>query len=245
MDDPTLDHDYRKGDTGPKVRLIQEWLCLNGLQLTIDGNFGPATDFAVRQFQAKAALAQDGVVGPLTFARLTQPLTEALKPIAVANQTLGEMVVLYAHQHLRQRPREVGGQNRGPWVRLYMNGQEGAEWPWCAGFASFLITQACQALNAAPPIAPSVSCDTLAASAKAAGRFLGETEATDHARITPGSLFLNRRTATDWVHTGVVLQAGADVFQTIEGNTNDDGSREGYEVCQRVRGYASKDFIVW
>jgi len=35
------------------------------------------------------------------------------------------------------------------------------------------------------------------------------------------------------------------VFQTIEGNTNDDGSREGYEGCQRVRGYASKDFIVW
>lgn len=36
-------------------------------------------------------------------------------------------------------------------------------------------------------------------------------------------------------HTGIVEKiVGTDVH-TIEGNTNDDGSREGYEVCRRVR----------
>lgn len=36
-------------------------------------------------------------------------------------------------------------------------------------------------------------------------------------------------------HTGIVEKlVGADVH-TIEGNTNDEGSREGYEVCRRVR----------
>ena len=110
--------------------------------------------------------------------------------------------------------------------------------------ASFLLAQAAQALNVAVPITPSVSCDSLAASAKVTGRFLAEANAGDHTRITPGTLFLNRRTDTDWSHTGIVLQAQADVFLTIEGNTNDDGSREGYEVCQRVRAHPGKDFAL-
>ena len=36
-------------------------------------------------------------------------------------------------------------------------------------------------------------------------------------------------------HTGIVEKiVGTDVH-TIEGNTNDEGSREGYEVCRRIR----------
>ncbi len=40
------------------------------------------------------------------------------------------------------------------------------------------------------------------------------------------------------------MRADADVFHTIEGNTNDDGSRNGYEVCARRRGYGKKDFVL-
>jgi len=244
MDDLVLDREYKRGDEGPKVRLIQEGLGLEGFQGVVDGGFGPATEVAVRQFQVQAAVAVDGIVGPVTFSRLVLPMTQALAPIASGGATLGAMVVSYAKQHFAQRPREVGGQNRGPWVRLYMSGHDGPDWPWCAGFASFILSQACTTVNTPVPIAPSVSCDSLAASAKQNGRFVAEADPTGRARLTPGSLFLNRRTATDWVHTGVVLDAQAEVFQTIEGNTNDDGSREGYEVCQRVRGYAGKDFVL-
>jgi hypothetical protein len=62
--------------------------------------------------------------------------------------------------------------------------------------------------------------------------------------VPPGSIFLNRRVGGDWVHTGIVTGAAADTFETIEGNTNDAGDREGYEVCRRVRGYGNKDFIM-
>lgn len=48
----------------------------------------------------------------------------------------------------------------------------------------------------------------------------------------------------DWVHTGIVLKADAQIFTTIEDNTNDAGDREGNEVCQRVRGYTDKDCII-
>lgn len=36
-------------------------------------------------------------------------------------------------------------------------------------------------------------------------------------------------------HTGFVESVVGDLIHTIEGNTNDTGSREGYEVCRRVR----------
>lgn len=36
-------------------------------------------------------------------------------------------------------------------------------------------------------------------------------------------------------HTGFVESVEGDTIHTIEGNTNDTGSREGYEVCRRYR----------
>ena len=37
-------------------------------------------------------------------------------------------------------------------------------------------------------------------------------------------------------HTGFVESVSGDVIQTIEGNSNDEGSREGYEVCRKPGG---------
>lgn len=46
-------------------------------------------------------------------------------------------------------------------------------------------------------------------------------------------------------HTGFVEKViSSTQIQTIEGNTNDDGSREGYEVCRRTRTISScKGFL--
>lgn len=244
MRDLSLEKDYKRGNRGKKVRLIQEWLCLNGFGVCVDGDFGPATDYAVRKFQGREGIEEDGIVGIETFQRLVRHVTDALEPIPPNGRSLGEMVITHAEKHLQQKPREIGGQNRGPWVRLYMNGKEGADWPWCAGFACFILRQACHSLNAPLPFKTSVSCDTLAANAKQTDIFLRESEIVANDQITPGSLFLNRRTPQDWVHTGIVIRAEREVFETIEGNTNDDGNREGYEVCRRIRGYKKKDFIL-
>lgn len=239
--DLILDKNYKRGSKGKKVKLIQEWLALNGYGVVVDGDFSAATEFAVRQFQKKKNLKPDGVVGKNTFAALISPMTFVLDEQSPKSM-LGNTLVAYANRHRKQSPREIGGQNKGPWVRLYMNGNEGAQWAWCAGFVCFLLQQACKAKQMSLPIAPSFSCDSLAASAKQKGLFLAEKN-LDRSTIKPGMFFLNRRTTTDWTHVGIVIEAGDEVFMTIEGNTNDEGSREGYEVCRRIRGYAKKDFI--
>ena len=244
MGDLTLDKDYKKGHKGNEVKLIQEWLSLNGYGVCIDGDFGSATDYGIREFQRNKRLKIDGIVGEKTFAKLILPMRNALKQISAGGKSLGELVVDYAEQHLKENPREMGGQNRGPWVRLYMKGKEGSEWAWCAGFVCFILRQACLSLKVSLPLRTSVSCDTLAGNAKGNGIFLKESKIADKSQITPGSLFLSRRTSTDWVHAGIVVQAGDEVFETIEGSTNDEGSREGYEVCRRIRGYRRKDFIL-
>lgn len=36
-------------------------------------------------------------------------------------------------------------------------------------------------------------------------------------------------------HTGIIEKIDGAIIHTIEGNTNDNGSREGYKVCRRKR----------
>jgi hypothetical protein len=99
------------------------------------------------------------------------------------------------------------------------------------------------AAGCAAPIAGSFSCDALAEQAKNAGLFIAEK---DMARMTARPeccLFLVRRIPDDWTHTGIVSGFESELFTTIEGNTNDEGSRNGYEVCIRHRSYKEKDFI--
>jgi len=243
----TLGREYKRGDKGGKVRSIQEWLTLQGQGISIDGAFGPATEAAVRRFQTENGIAVTGTADKTTFAALVEPLAVAMTPIPAGGRTLNEMVLAYANQHLVRSPLEVGGQNCGPWVRVYMEGNQGSDWPWCAGFACFILRQAADALGKPMPFKRTFSCDVLASQAIAAGRFIpGSAIARGKVpkeAIPPGSLFVNRRTDNDWNHTGIAIALHDDYFETIEGNTNDAGDREGYEVCRRTRGYGDKDFV--
>jgi hypothetical protein len=211
----------------------------------MDGDFGPATEWAVSLFQRRRQHRESGQVDAATFALLCAPMAQAVTAPSSLPRTPRTAFVQLARQHLRAGAREVGGANRGPWVRLYMDGNEGDGWPWCAGFVSHLLRQASGLFGQAPPIDLSFSCDLLAASATARGLLVSGRNLASPSQVKRGALFLVRRTAGDWTHTGIVTQATDAGVLTIEGNTNDEGAREGYEVCRRVRAYKDLDFVVW
>lgn len=61
----------KKGCTGEDVKWLQQRLnTIDDAGLSVDGSFGPVTESAVRAYQLKHGLSPDGIVGPLTRARL-------------------------------------------------------------------------------------------------------------------------------------------------------------------------------
>ncbi|HEV7702142.1 MAG TPA: peptidoglycan-binding domain-containing protein [Candidatus Paceibacterota bacterium] len=63
----------KAGSKGPGVSTLQAALnSVQTMQIVVDGSFGPATKSAVMAFQASHGLVADGVVGPMTGAKLTE-----------------------------------------------------------------------------------------------------------------------------------------------------------------------------
>ena len=63
---PTL----KMGSKGPDVKRLQEALNKKGYSLKVDGDFGPSTQAAVKNFQRVNKLTDDGIVGPKTWEKL-------------------------------------------------------------------------------------------------------------------------------------------------------------------------------
>lgn len=55
---------------GSDVIRLQEGLKKAGIAVAVDGEFGPGTDGAVKEFQQKKSLTTDGIVGPKTIAMM-------------------------------------------------------------------------------------------------------------------------------------------------------------------------------
>lgn len=230
------------------VKRLQEWLSLRGYKVLVDGDFGPATKKALSDFQKRRGSAGTGTLGPQTWQALVEPMATLLSAhLTLTPTSYVDAVEKLAVLHLKAHPTEVGGQNCGPWVRLYAKGHQGAAYPWCAGFVSFVMMQASLCTGLPMPLSYTLSCDLLAAEAKQKGRFIAQASLTP-TKTSPCGLFLVRRTSTDWTHTGFataynVSKGKVTSFETIEGNTNDAGDREGYEVCKRYRGVPGRDFV--
>ena len=86
----------RRGDTGMEVRLVQFWLRLAADNYTslaavsVDGNFGAATEKAVTAFQSLFGLTADGIVGRATWNKLNEVALAVANEIVDANVAPGQ-----------------------------------------------------------------------------------------------------------------------------------------------------------
>ena len=74
----------RKGDKGPVVKYAQQLLMKAGYDLPrfgADGQYGAETVAAVKAFQKKNGLSQDGIIGQRTWAKLLDGKQAEVKPV--------------------------------------------------------------------------------------------------------------------------------------------------------------------
>jgi len=244
-------------NTKKDVRKIQSWLTLfelvnpnNGTLTGIDGDFGPATEKAVMNYQKAKGIAQTGVVDIALFSRLCSPLQKAFETTVTGNG-MRQRILSAAKLHVENFPFEItinAQSNSGPWVRSYMDGKEGSDFLWCMGFVQTIIDQAASSLNKNfEDLMPSTfSCDTVGITAINKGLLTRFAKVRrDPSVVKPGDIFLIQKAEFDWIHTGIIISIGNDIFETIEGNTNNDGSHNGNRACKRVRNFRASKLDVF
>lgn len=70
----------RKGDRGPQVVLVQEFL-----EIEADGIFGSGTESAVKTWQSENGLVADGIIGPKTWDAMGLATTDASEQVVDIN----------------------------------------------------------------------------------------------------------------------------------------------------------------
>jgi hypothetical protein len=147
---------------------------------------------------------------------------------------LGERALHVARSQVGVRE---SSENWGPMVRAYL-AVAGlfSPAPWCAAFVTWCLLEAGAVRSKLPKLAASTYW------------WFVWAQSTKRLRSIPRRGDIGVVNGAKGGHEFFVRMAtGKDEFSTIEGNTNDEGSREGYEVCDRersVRGYMMK-FVRW
>lgn len=87
----------RYENTGPRVLALQQKLNRDYplySRLVEDGEFGPATEAVVKEFQRRSGITVDGIAGPVTLARLGLNFTNPTPPPPAGQQPTQELVDL-------------------------------------------------------------------------------------------------------------------------------------------------------
>lgn len=161
------------------------------------------------------------------LSRSTLPLD--LAALAVAGDFVG----------VRESP-----SNRGPAVEYFQraaNLPPGA--PWCAAFVNAVIEHACAIKNVRSPFEGGMLEGYVPEYVKRANE---RNWVVPGHKALPGDLFCVWHASLDrYAHIGFVANVARSQarFWTIEGNTSEDGGREGVQVGERVRSLTDINYL--
>jgi peptidoglycan hydrolase-like protein with peptidoglycan-binding domain len=201
--------------------------------------FDEKTQYAVMLFQMRHTdsfgrdLEVDGQVGSLTWSAL---FGRGTVPHVIANTTsdLVTSAVAIATSQLGVLEQPLGS-NRGPQIEQYQEaaGIDKGE-AWCAAFTYWCFQRAADSLQRINPVIKTGSVVRHWDLARQKGIPVVMTSAArqDPELLKPGMIFI-MATGGGTGHTGIVEKVIGGRLVTIEGNTNDNGSREGIGVFRR------------
>lgn len=157
---------------------------------------------------------------------VTKVTTAAVKPPTGTPLSLGTNTLSIARSQLGCKE-EPKGSNWGKDVQKYL-GSVGITFPaaWCMAFVYWCTEQAAKELKVKNPLV------------KTGGVMMQWNKIPASMKVKdpkPGDIFIMDFGAGKG-HTGFVSAVKGSRIETVEGNSNDEGSREGFEVCRKPGG---------
>ncbi len=233
----------KKGETDKKiVKAVQNRL--NELKchppdgpIEVDGDFGSQTIAAVKLFQTKSAdatgasLMADGVLGPISWEILFGTEKVPVNSIPKTAGLTDVIAIATAEVGFQEVPLNS---NRGPKVEEYLaSAGLGGGFAWCAAFVYWCFNTAAKNAGKTNPLVKTAG--VMRSWNECTGKKIPAKDAKlNPALIKPGHIFVMDY-GGGLGHTGIVVSVNGGYINTIEGNTNDQSSREGSGVYKRVR----------
>ena len=211
------------------------------------GVFDTGFKHTVKLFQAQHVdlqgmpLLSDGEIGPLSWGAIF-----GAAPVVSAAHRLAQEALRIAGTQVGVREDPLGS-NKGPMVNQYLASTGTPPgFFWCMAFVHWCFQQAATSLGVPNTFPRTAGC--LVAWQKAASfRITKQMAVADPTLVVPGSVFiLDFGGGTG--HTGFVEASVGGTLQTIEGNSNSDGSNNGIGVVRlnrrNVMSQSLKGFII-
>lgn len=210
------------GSSGADVEYLTERLHETGFLSSRETLFDNEVRKAVRAFQAHHVgpngrpLSVDGIVGPLSWWALEGNVTPVMvQPPNVmpgGGSRAGRAALKVALAEMNAGASEEGGNNRGPWVKKYLNGFADEGNSWCAGFVSWCYQQSSTPM----PFRYSVGAQSIRNKFKAKGWGFDAADTPPE----PGDIVVWwRGTTRSWQgHIGLVHHCSDGILYTVEGN---------------------------
>lgn len=154
----------------------------------------------------------------------------ALPALALAVQQLGQ----------KEEPK---GSNSGPMVNKYLLSvglRPG--YAWCQAFVHWCYASVAARQNVPCPVIRTAGVKECWNKVAKSQKIMAADARRKPEMIAPGDQFI-LLFSTGGGHTGLVERIEGDVIFTIEGNSNEDGSREGYEVVRHTRKLSDKALL--
>lgn len=233
------------------VKLIQTELNVKRCgNLSVDGIFGIQTERALKLFQTRhldvfgQALKIDGIVGAITWQALFETAIEAPN----MNSLLAQKAVAVAIAQIGVVENPLHS-NRGLEVDQYIRSvgltPEGNNYSWCAAFVYWCYNEAATDLNLYNPLVKTAG--VLKHWQKATCTKVSLEEAKNNPSLVQvGSIFIMDH-GRGLGHTGIVESVSGGNLVTLEGNTNNTRSRNGYGVFRlntRKINHINKGFLI-
>lgn len=227
------------------VKAIQaQLLKLNCGPIEVDGDFGGQTFSSVKLFQSRNTdiqgipLVVDGKIGSITWQILFKE-TDVHQTDVAPNDLFTE-VIRIANTQLGVRE-DPPNSNRGKDVAKYLKSvgldANSGHYSWCMAFVYWCFKEAFDKLGKPNPLVKTGG--VLRQWNETKSKKIKKADAINNpSLVKPGFVFI-RNHGGGKGHTGIVVAVNGGYIETIEGNSNNNGSREGVGVFRLTRKIAS------